>query len=306
MRFNLMFPMRAVKHYERWIGDGDLGEVARLAEEAGFDGVSVSDHPFPGNDWLADGGHHAFDPFVALGVMAARTRRVRLLTYVMVAAYRHPYVAANALASLDVLSGGRVIAGMAAGYLKPEFEVLGADFARRGATLDAAIPAMRAAWTGRDHPDGPFAAVGHTLAPKPAQAGGPQIWLGGNSAAARRRAVALGDGWMPIGQSAAMAAITGTPALESVADLAAQIAAMQRRRAEAGAAPLEVAFAPFEKDLLRSGTDAFCRAMAGRLAAYEEAGVGWLTIEPDSRSFEALRRDVAVLGESLIGRVRRG
>jgi probable F420-dependent oxidoreductase len=303
LKYNLMFPMRAVKHYRRWIGEGDLGDVARIAESAGFDAIAMSEHPFPDREWLANGGHHAFDPFVSLGMMAAATERLRVITYVMVAGYRSPYLAAKSAASLDLLSGGRLTLGMAAGYLKAEFDALGADFARRGALLDEAIAAMRASWEGTDH-DGPeFGVRGHLALPGPARPGGPPIWIGGNSRAARRRAVELGQGWMPILQSPEMAAITRTPPLADMVTLRGLIADLNERRAEAGGAPMDIALAPFEGDALRGGdTGAFCSAFAARREEYRDAGVTWITIEPASRDLEAFRRDVATIGERVIGR----
>jgi probable F420-dependent oxidoreductase len=305
MRLNLMFPMRAVKHYDRWIGDADLAEVGRLVEEAGFDAVSMSEHPIPDDAWLANGGHHSFDPFVSLSFLAAATTRLRVMTYVAVAGYRSPYLLAKSAASLDRLSGGRLTLGVAAGYLKTEFDALGADFAQRGRLLDAAIPAMRAVWTGRsvDRDDPTFPLHGHTSLPGPAQAGGPPIWIGGNSNAARRRAVTLADGWMPMGQSVAVAKITKTPPMEDVAALAEAVRGVQDRRAEAGAAPLDVSFVPYEAELLPD-VDAFARAVAASYRAYEDAGVTWITIEPTSRSLAAFREDIERIGTALAALVR--
>lgn len=299
MRFVLQFPMRAVKRYDTWIGDGALADVAVLAEDAGFDAVAITDHPFPEDRWLADGGHHSFDPFVGLSFMAAATSRVRLLTNVLVAGYRNPYLAAKAAASLDSLSGGRLVVGMAAGYLEAEFAVLGADFAGRGPRFDAAVRAMRAAWTGESvELDAPhFAVRGHTMLPPPRQAPGPPVWIGGNSRRARRRAVELGDGWMPFPAPRALADITGTELLDSVGQLGELVAGVQAQRAEAGAAPLEVCFVPFEP--LRD-VAAGAPALAGNLGAYEDAGVGWLVVEPGSRSFADLRDDVARLADTVI------
>ncbi|GAA1970504.1 LLM class F420-dependent oxidoreductase [Nocardioides panacihumi] len=302
MKTNLMFPMRAVKHYPQWIAEGSLGELARFVEDAGFDGFAMSEHPYPDKAWLANGGHHAFDPYVALSVAAEATRRLRLITYVMVAGYRSPYLAAKSAASLDLLSGGRFTLGMAAGYLETEFHALRADFDRRGKLLDEGIAAMRAVWTGVDH-DGPeFGVSGHESLPLPQQAGGPPIWIGGNSKAARRRVVELADGWMPIAQSAEMAAITRTPPLEDLASLRTLIAEQNDRRAALGRAPMDVSFVPFEKDLLRTDADAFCAALAPRLDEYADAGVTWLTIEPASRSYDDFKRDVTLMSERLIRR----
>ncbi|HEY5165265.1 MAG TPA: TIGR03619 family F420-dependent LLM class oxidoreductase, partial [Acidimicrobiia bacterium] len=125
-----------------------IAEVSVAAETAGFDAVFVTDHPFPSDRWLATGGHHALDPFVALSFAAAATTRLRLHTNLLVLAYRNPFHSAKAIASLDVLSNGRVIVGVGAGYLEAEFEALGVDFDARNDLTDDAIAAMRTAWTG--------------------------------------------------------------------------------------------------------------------------------------------------------------
>src|SRR5690606_29467992 len=121
---------------------------------AGFAGFSMSEHPYPDRKWLATGGHHAFDPFVSLSIAAEATKDIRLITYLMVVGYRNPYLGAKAVASLDLLSGGRVTLGIGAGYLESEFEALGADYKRRGKLLDEGVDAMRATWRGEEH-DGP-------------------------------------------------------------------------------------------------------------------------------------------------------
>ena len=115
MLYNLMFPMRAVKHWNRWCEGAGIGDVARLVEEAGFDAFSMSEHPYPDRDWLAHGGHHAFDPFVSLSFAAAATTRIRLMTYILVSGYRSPYLTAKAAASFDLLSGGRFTLGIGRG-----------------------------------------------------------------------------------------------------------------------------------------------------------------------------------------------
>ncbi|MFF1732184.1 LLM class F420-dependent oxidoreductase [Streptomyces sp. NPDC058247] len=303
LKFNLMFPMRAVKHYPRWIEGNSLATMARVVEDAGFDALSMSEHPYPDKEWLANGGHHAFDPFVSLSMIAAATERLRVITYVMVAGYRSPYLAAKSAASLDLLSGGRLTLGMAAGYLRTEFEALGADFTHRGRLLDEAMAAMRASWAGRDHTGERFGAVGHEALPAPLTPGGPPIWIGGNSAAARRRVAEVADGWMPMAQPEAMAKITRTPPLTDPGTLRELIADVNHRRAEVGRPPADVSFVPFESDLLRDGdTGAFRSALAPRLGTYAEAGVTWITIEPASRSFSAFVKDVTDLAELLPAR----
>ena len=303
LKFNLMFPMRAVKHYREWIGDGSLGEVAKCCEEAGFDGFSMSEHPYPDREWLARGGHHAFDPFVSLAVAAEATSRIRLLTYAMVVGYRSPYLGAKAVASLDLLSGGRVTLGLGAGYLETEFDALRADFSGRGKLFDEAIDAMRATWRGEEHEGPAYGAAGHIALPLPQTDGGPPIWIGGNSRAARRRVIDKADGWMPIAQQASTAAITRTPPLEDIGALRTQIGELNRFRASAGKPDVDVSFVPFEKEVLRrNGAAAFVAAVGPELAAYEDAGVTWITIEPTSRSFTDFQTDLSVLSEGLVQR----
>src|SRR6266478_2440043 len=117
------------------------------------------------------------------------------------------------------LSGGRFILGVAAGYLEPEFAALGVLFDERDDLADEAIRAMKAAWGGEGRH---FVARGHTALPRPLQQPHPPIWVGGNSKRAIRRAVLLGDGWMPIFNPAAHAGRRRTPAIESAADVRAE------------------------------------------------------------------------------------
>jgi probable F420-dependent oxidoreductase len=303
MRYNLMFPTRAVKHWDQWCQGASIGEVANLVEQAGFDAFSMSEHPYPDKGWLASGGHHAFDPFVSLSFAAAATSRIRVMTYILVSGYRSPYLTAKAAASLDVLSGGRFTLGTGAGYLKSEFEALHADFGRRGALLDEAIEAWRATWAGRDH-DGPeFGVNGHLALPHPQTEGGPPIWIGGNGAAAQRRVVEVADGWMPMAASGEMAAIARARPLEDIATLRDWTARVNKRRAELGRGAADVAFVPFEAALLASGdSDTFCSAVGPQLDAYADAGVTWITIEPASRNLTDFRTDLDSLASRLVHR----
>ena len=122
-------------------------ECAQRPRRAGFDACFVTDHPAPDAKWLAGGGHHALDPFVALSFAAAATTRLRVQTHILVLPYRNPLLTAKSVLSLDVLSGGRVILGVAPGYLKPEFAALGVNFDERNELTDEAIDVMRRVWT---------------------------------------------------------------------------------------------------------------------------------------------------------------
>ena len=141
MQFTLQLPTDRVAQGEEFVSAEAIAEMARATEQAGFDAAFVTDHPAPEDRWLASGGHQALDPFVALSFVAAATTRLRVQTHVLVASYRNPFLAAKAIATLDVLSRGRVIVGLAAGYLEAEFAALGVDYAERNERVIHILPA---------------------------------------------------------------------------------------------------------------------------------------------------------------------
>jgi len=264
----------------------------------------VTDHPAPEDRWLRSGGHQALDPFVALAFAAAATTRLRVQTHVLVAAYRNPFLAAKAIATLDVLSGGRVIVGLAAGYLEPEFAALGVDYAERNELSDETILAMKRIWTGESlslegrH----FRAEGHTVLPRPLQAPHPPLWIGGNSRRAMRRAVELGDGWLPFPAPARMAKRVHTAPMESEADLATALAGLRELAERAGRRPLDVCAAPFE---LAWGAKELPPAsqLLDTAARFAELGVGWLILTPPARTRAEFRDGVARLGAEVIAKL---
>jgi probable F420-dependent oxidoreductase len=177
-----------------------LAAVARAAEDAGFYGVYVTDHPFPSLESLeARVGHQSLDVFVALSIAAAATKTLRLATHVLVLPYRNPFHAARSIASLDFVSGGRMVVGLGAGYMKGEFEALGSNVERRNELFDEGIRAMKAAWTEeRVVMKGEmFNAPGNAMTPRPVQRPHPPLYIGGNSRRAARRAGEFGDGFLP-------------------------------------------------------------------------------------------------------------
>jgi probable F420-dependent oxidoreductase len=199
--FTMQLPVQAqstliAQPWEPTAGPAELAALARACDANGFYSVSVCDHvaipreraPAMTTTW--------YDTVATLGWLAGFTGRVRLLSHVYVVAYRHPLQTAKAFATLDALSAGRAILGVGAGHVEGEFEALGVPFAQRGRITDEAVVAIRAAladeWGGGD--------VGQQ--PRPVQAGGPPIWVGGSSGPALRRAARLGDGWLPQGPPA--------------------------------------------------------------------------------------------------------
>ncbi|WP_217913992.1 TIGR03619 family F420-dependent LLM class oxidoreductase [Miltoncostaea marina] len=168
---------------------------ARDAEDAGADDLWVSDHVLmPIGSERPPAVFH--DALTTLTWAAAATRRAGLGTSVLVAPYRHPLLLAKALASLDALSGGRVVCGLASGWMASEFAALGVPFGERGRRTDETIAAMRALWRGEPAFRWRGATVeGHRLLPPPARPGGPPLWIGGDSDAGVACAARAGDAW---------------------------------------------------------------------------------------------------------------
>ena len=245
MRISLGLPTSRVDRADEFVTGDAVAEMSACAEEAGFDAVFVTEHPFPPDAWMESVGHHALDPFVALAWAGAATRRLRLQTNLCVLPYRNPFLTAKAVASLDVLSGGRVVLGVATGYLEDEFRALGVDFSERNELADEALRLMKDAWSGRTlvtrgrH----FEVPGNTMVPRPAQRPHPPIWVGGNSRRAIRRAVELADGWVPMPNPARTAERRHSPAVETLSDLVDRIAYARAHCAAVGRdRPLTVAF----------------------------------------------------------------
>lgn len=171
--------------------------AARQAEDLGFGDVWVSDHVVVPRERDYPPSAYIHEPIVAMAVAAAVTDRVGIGTTVLVVPMRQPVLLAKQLASIDVMSGGRVILGAAAGWLEPEFDALGVDFDSRGPVLDEAIDLMRATWT--EDPitrSAPLAGAElRDMRAQPQPTAPIPIWIGGHSAPVYRRAIAVGDGW---------------------------------------------------------------------------------------------------------------
>ena len=236
MRFGVAIPTDRVDAADEFLSPDGISAIARAAEDAGFYSAYVTDHPFPVQRWLDGGGHHALDPFVALSFAAAATETLRLQTHILVLGYRNPFLLAKAVLSLDVLSRGRLVVGVGAGYLRGEFEALGATFDGRGKLASEAIEALKSALTETDlrFSGSGYEARGNTMRPLPSQRPHPPLWMGGNSRPAIRRAVDHCAGWLPFPNTRAMAKFTRTPALENDQDLLAGISYAQKYAEESG------------------------------------------------------------------------
>jgi probable F420-dependent oxidoreductase len=197
-------------------GPDGLLAVAREAEALGFAHVTVNDHivvpnriasryPYtPTGEWPGARAGECLEQLTALGFLAAATSRIRLVTSVMVVPQRPAVLAAKALATVDVLSRGRLTVGVGVGWMDEEFRAVSAPpFAQRGTVTDEFLAAFHELWTS----DAPRFAGRHVafadirFDPKPAQKPRPPIWVGGESGAALRRVARLGDGWYPVGNN---------------------------------------------------------------------------------------------------------
>jgi probable F420-dependent oxidoreductase len=181
---------------------------ARRMEALGYDSLWASDHVaipyaiesrYPYSDtgkFPLPPDANFLEPLTTLGLVAGVTERVKLGTTILVLPHRHPVLAAKSLATLDHLSGGRVILGAGVGWMREEIELLGAPFARRGAWSDEAIGIMRACWKdARTRHRGEFFAFDEVgVFPKPVRGDIP-IWIGGHTPRALKRVAALADGW---------------------------------------------------------------------------------------------------------------
>jgi probable F420-dependent oxidoreductase len=184
----------------------DSARLARGAEELGFDSVWAGEHVVLPSPRVAPSPMEPtdpiLDPIVHMTFIAAVTQRVLVASGIIILPQRNPVVLAKQAATLDVLSGGRLLLGLAAGYLEPEMSAVGVPMTERGARTDEYLAAMRALWTnpGPVEHTGRFTRFrGVDAHPRPLQPGGPRIVIGGHSPAAFRRAVASGHGWFGFG-----------------------------------------------------------------------------------------------------------
>ncbi len=263
----------------------DTMRLARLAEELGFDSVWAGEHVVLPNPHVAPAPMQPtdpiLDPMVHLAFVAAATERVLLGTGIIILPQRNPLVLAKQAASLDVLSDGRLLLGIGVGYLEPEMTAIGVPMDERAARTDDYLAAMRAIWTqpgpvSFDSPSARFAGI--DAYPRPVQADGPRVIVGGHTPAAYRRAVRSGHGWYGFAQNP-----EGTAA--SLAGLAEAAKAVAR---PAALGPLEISVTPRGR-LDAEAVEAFSAAGVDRLIV-NMAG----TASPEAAE-ERMRAAIAVV-----------
>lgn len=203
--------------WEREAGPRALARIAEAADRLGYHHLTCSEHVAVPEEIAEVRGGTYWDPGPTLGYLAAHTRRIRLATQVLVLGYHHPLQLAKEYGTLDALSGGRVVLGLGVGSLREEFALLGAQFEGRGTRADEALRALRAALGHRvpEFRGETYRFEGMVVEPHAVQRRVP-FWIGGRTRRSLRRAVELGDGWVPFGlpleRIAELLADAGTPA----------------------------------------------------------------------------------------------
>ena len=203
--------------WEGTAGIEDLAVIAAAADELGFEHLTCSEHVAVPTAIARERGGTYWDPLATFGYLAARTTRIRFVTQVLVLGYHHPLEIAKRYGTLDVVSGGRVVLGVGVGSLEEEFDLLGAPYDDRGSRADEALRALRSSLglAQPSHHGDHYSYEGWVVEPHALQPRVP-LWVGGRTMRSLRRAVTLGDGWVPFGlpadRLAAMLAEVDAPA----------------------------------------------------------------------------------------------
>jgi probable F420-dependent oxidoreductase len=298
--------------------------MAARADALGYASVFVTDHvvlpasmarsvyPYSVSRQLPGGAAQDYlEPLALLGALARATRRVRLGTSVLVVPYRHPLLTAKMLATLDRISGGRIILGAGVGWLREEFEALGTPpFEERGAVTDEYLEFMRRTWTTDPVTfRGRYVSVANVHAlPKPMQPGGIPVWIGGHTDGAVRRAARLGDGWHPI--------ILRPPGLLMPDQYAGRVRQLQGWAKEAGRDPQSVTLtirvpmevrprrlkAPAGERPLFQGT---ADEVARDIRTYAELGVSHIVWDPTHQDLPSVLDNLRRFAQEVMPRFAR-
>lgn len=274
MKYTVEFPLEAVSTAE------DVEMIARAVDRLGFDALAFTEHPAPSKAWLeSPPGHPTFDMLASLAFCAAVTERVRLMTFLVVLPYHRPFMVAKALATIDLLSRGRVTAVVGAGYLRAEFDALGVLFEERNVLLDEALSVLPAIWSGEpvSRTGLNFAADEIVSQPTPVQPGGPPLWIGGNGRVARERAARTG-GWSPLMIGDQAASRINTVSIDGIEGLAADIRNVRARARELRGDDAEVRVQVLTPQARVMFAEHSATEHREYLAALSDAGVDWFVV----------------------------
>jgi probable F420-dependent oxidoreductase len=301
VQFVFNMPFWSCPPNPEFVSQRAIMEMSATAEEAGFSGVAFTEHPIPTEAWRQDHGHDALDPFVGLAYAGAATQRLKLLTYIVVLPYRNPFLLAKSAATLDALSGGRLILGLGAGYQEAEFAALGVDFAERSALFEEGLDVLKLAWSGEpvDYKGRHFTASGVTAQPTPAQKPHVPLWIGGNSKVALRRIAEKAQGWLAMPSTPLQAERRRSVAMD-MGGFEEKLTLLRELGAAAGRKePIDVHFP------LAQGVEAAAvsenRETLRQISALD---VGWAGWGADARTLSAMKDEIRRFGDEVIARHR--
>ncbi|MBI2525074.1 MAG: LLM class F420-dependent oxidoreductase [Candidatus Rokubacteria bacterium] len=305
MKFGFDLPTRMARldaserHVNEIVNPHTITALAQKGEALGFDSVWVSDHVVipatsEGYPYTEDGTYPLhpqrpfLEPLVSLAYLAGCTRRIRLGTSVVILPYRNPVITAKMLATMDVLSAGRLIVGVGIGWWAQEFSALGVPFFRdRGAYSDECVRIFKELWTselssfeGKYHS---FSSVG--CYPKPVQKPHPPIWIGGQTTSTLKRVARLGDGWHPLAMR--------KPVRLDPGELKDKVAELRRLVEAAGRDPeaievslrIRLRFSDADRGERLTGT---VGKVADDIRRYGEAGVSHFLFDLEMDSFQGM------------------
>jgi probable F420-dependent oxidoreductase len=299
-----------------------FARIAQEGEAMGYDYLTLTDHvvlpdmSVPGYPYSESGEFMSNSPterhelLTATAFIAAKTSRIKLVLAVLVVPHRPAVLAAKMLSTIDVLSEGRLVIGVGAGWLKAEFDaVVTTPFAERGAVTDEYLEAFRALWT-QDHAqfEGHYTKFADLIfLPRPVQQPHPPIWVGGESGPSLRRAARFGDAWYPIGSN-------NKHLLDTLPRLTAGIARLRKLTADTGRDPSKVpvvyrvkrygsVVAPVASDgerRLFSGSDS---DIVGDLRALRDLGVTAIDVEVEGHDEAATIANMRRFRDTIFARV---
>jgi len=297
MRFGICLPIRLDASAHANV------EIAKTAEELGFDSVWASDHvviPAKRSGMFTE---YFYDPFILLAFIASETSRILIGTSVIILPYRNPLVTAKMAATLDVLSNGRLVFGVGPGWMREEFEALGVPYDSRGRMTDEYIRIIKALWE-NENPcfSGEFSSFSDVrFKPEPVQKPSPPVWIAGSSEKAQRRAALYGDGWQPTAVRPDDVAL-GMARIKSIA-------------LEAGRDPGGITYSVRSRVKITSGDadtnvkpgDAAVFTMRGTpgeiadyLYEYERLGVSHIVFDPDAGDPQEIFSTMEILSEKVM------
>lgn len=285
-----------------WLRPDNMVRFAQTAEACGVDAIALTDHPAPPSKWLHAGGHETFDPFVGLGFFAAATERISLMTHLAVVPYRNPLLLAKSMTTVDVLSGGRAIFVLGAGYLRSEFRALGVDFDERNELFDEALEVLHGVWStdGLDYDGRHFQARGQVMAPGPVQRPHPPLWIGGNAAIVRERVARSAQGWSPLQGGTGLAQTARTAPIETLDDLARLIGDLRDRLEAHGRDRDDI-----DINAVNPARGRSTHEQINGIAALADLGVTWTYVDLDpANGFEASLEGLRHFSEEVAARVR--